>query len=65
MTDFPDPELQWHEVFYNGFVRIDAAEMGPGCLVSIDNEPAHFVPGVRIKPMTGDMDRARLVMRER
>jgi len=61
MTDFPDPELIWFEVFNDGDTYIEAAEMGPGCLISINLGDAHFVSGVRIKPMTGDMDRARLV----
>jgi len=65
MTDFPDPELQWHEVFDDGENLILAADMGPGCLVWIGMGDIHFVPGVRVEPMTGDMDRARLVMRER
>jgi len=71
MTDFPDPRLKWYEVFNDGETRIDAAEMGPWCLLSINlrqstkERTLTLIPGVRIEPMTGDMDRARLVMRER
>ena len=30
MTDFPDSELQWHEVFDDGDTWVAAAEMGAG-----------------------------------
>ena len=61
MTDFPNPELEWYEVFNDGETQIEAAEIGPGCLISPNLGYIHFIPNVRIEPQTGDMDRARLV----
>ena len=61
MTRFDDPKLQWYEVFNDGETVVMAAQMGLGCLIQIGHGAAHFVPGVKIKKETGDMDRARLV----
>ena len=59
-----DKKLEWHEVFWDGETVIDAADYLDGVLICIDKtEHQQFLPGYRVKPMQGDMDRARLERR--
>ncbi len=64
MTDRP---LEWHEIFNDGDVGIEAANIFDGVLLSMTFSGVYvtrqFIPGYRVLPKQGDMDRAALVRR--
>ena len=63
MTDTTrDDPLEWHVVFDDGQSKIYAADIFDGVLLLIATT-RQFLPGYRVLPQQGDMDRARLVRR--
>jgi len=75
MPNNKDRTLEWHVVFDDGDASVLAADLFDGVMLMIvrralapgtsgwQSSTRQFLPGYRVRPMQGDMDRARLVRR--